>query len=98
MLHTHVGHDGIYITSPLLCIALCHILTLKVGFRQTIIRGSQLLHNGHPVMLRGVNRHEFDPVTGKAIKDEDMLQDVVAMKRAGFNAVRCSHYPNHERW
>lgn len=49
-------------------------------------------------MLRGVNRHEFCPRTGKALQEQDMVADALAMKRAGFNAVRCSHYPNHEYW
>ncbi|GAX79960.1 hypothetical protein CEUSTIGMA_g7399.t1 [Chlamydomonas eustigma] len=70
----------------------------QLGFRHTEVSGGRLFHNGRPIMLRGVNRHEFDPRTGKAIQEEDMITDIVAMKRAGFNAVRCSHYPNHDRW
>jgi len=53
----------------------------KVGFRQTEVLGSRLIHNGRPIMLRGVNRHEFDPRRGKALTKDDMIKDVVAMKR-----------------
>ena len=71
---------------------------VQVGFRHTAVRGARLLHNGRPIMLRGVNRHETNPRTGKALQEQDMVADALAMKRAGFNAVRCSHYPNHEYW
>ena len=55
----------------------------QVGFRHTeVIKGqARLLHNGRPVMLRGVNRHEFDPRKGKALTEGDMVADIVAMKR-----------------
>lgn len=48
--------------------------------------------------MRGVNRHEWHDVKGKAVDDAHMLRDVVLMKRANINAVRCSHYPNADRW
>jgi beta-galactosidase len=70
----------------------------QVGFRQTEVRGGQLLHNNVPIMVRGVNRHEFDDRSGKALTEGHMLRDVLLMKRSNFNAVRCSHYPNHSRW
>ena len=71
-----------------------------LGFRQTLIDpcSPRLVHNGRPIMIRGVNRHEFCPRKGKAIIEEDMIDDIIKMKRAGFNAVRCSHYPNAEIW
>ena len=56
--------------------------------------GVELLVNGRAVLIRGVNRHDFDPRTGRVVAPEDMRADVVAMKRWGFNAVRTSHYPN----
>ena len=66
----------------------------RIGFRRVEIRGVELLVNGRPVLIRGVNRHDFDPRTGRVVAPEDMRADVVAMKRWGFNAVRTSHYPN----
>jgi len=70
----------------------------KVGFRKVQIRGGQLLVNGVPVRLRGVNRHEMDPVTGHVMTEERMLQDILLMKQANINAVRTCHYPDDERW
>jgi beta-galactosidase len=46
------------------------------------------------VMIRGVNRHDFDPRFGRTIAAERFREDLVTMKRFGFNAVRTSHYPN----
>ncbi len=69
-----------------------------MGFRLTEARDGRLLHNGRPVMIRGVNRHEFSDRAGNAIDEEHMLRDILTMKRANFNAMRCSHYPNHPRW
>ena len=66
----------------------------RVGFRRVEIRGVELLVNGRAVLIRGVNRHDFDPRTGRVVAAEDMRADVVAMKRWGFNALRTSHYPN----
>ena len=51
--------------------------------------------NGRRVLFQGVNRHEFDPDTGRAISDDVMLTDVLLMKQHNINAVRTSHYPPH---
>ena len=67
---------------------------LAVGFRRVEIRRNQLLINGRAVLIRGVNRHDFDPRTGRVVSPAEMRADLVAMKRFGFNAVRTSHYPN----
>lgn len=66
-----------------------------VGFRRVEIRGGLLLVNGQPVKIKGVNRHEFDPCTGRYVTRESMVQDILLMKRHNINAVRTSHYPNH---
>jgi beta-galactosidase len=67
---------------------------LRVGFRRVEIVGRDLLINGRRVLIRGVNRHDFDQRTGRVISVETMRADLVLMKRFGFNAVRTSHYPN----
>jgi beta-galactosidase len=67
---------------------------LRVGFRRVEIEGVHLLINGAAVLIRGVNRHDFDQHTGRVISAESIRADLVAMKRHGFNAVRTSHYPN----
>jgi beta-galactosidase len=71
---------------------------VQLGFRQAAVRGRQLLHNGRPLLLYGVNRHEHDERRGKAVDEASMRRDILLMKRANINAVRCAHYPNHPRW
>ena len=68
--------------------------TLRVGFRRVEIEGLDLLINRKRVFIRGVNRHDFDQNTGRVISEASMRDDLVTMKRFGFNAVRTSHYPN----
>ncbi len=67
---------------------------LRVGFRRVEIRGLDLLVNGQRVLFRGVNRHDFDQHTGRVVSIDSMRDDLITMKRFGFNAVRTSHYPN----
>ncbi len=68
---------------------------LQVGFRTVAIVDGVFTVNGSPVVMRGVNRHEFEPDRGRAVTPEAMLADVLAMKRHHVNAVRTSHYPPH---
>ena len=70
----------------------------NVGFRTSEIKNGQYLLNGVIVKLKGVNRHEFDPVTGHVISKELMLKDVRLMKEANMNIVRTCHYPNDPYW
>jgi beta-galactosidase len=70
----------------------------RVGFRKVEIRSRELLVNGKPVLIKGVNRHEHDEKRGKALTMETMLADILLFKRYNINAVRTSHYPNDERW
>ena len=65
------------------------------GFRSVEIKDKQILINGKPVLMKGVNRHEIDPVNGQAITIESMEADIKLMKQYNINAVRTSHYPNH---
>ena len=69
-------------------------MQLTVGFRRVEVRGAELLVNGRPVLIKGVNRHDHDPRRGKAVTRESIEADVVLMKRHNVNAVRTSHYPN----
>jgi len=78
--------------------AVVEAVGCDVGFRSIKIERGQLLINGAPIKLRGVNRHELDPDRGHAVTYERMLQDVRLMKRANINAVRTCHYPNDPRW
>ncbi len=77
-----------------------HVLTAdecfsqQVGFRKVEIRDGALLLNGQKIKLKGVNRHDSDPVTGSTISREQLLRDLSMMKQSNINAIRTSHYPN----
>ncbi|MFW5798633.1 MAG: glycoside hydrolase family 2 TIM barrel-domain containing protein, partial [Planctomycetota bacterium] len=66
----------------------------EVGFRRLEIKDRQLLVNDRPVLIKGVNRHDHDPVRGKAVTRETIERDIALMKRFNFNAIRTCHYPN----
>ena len=78
--------------------SVIEVVTQRVGFRTVEIRDRQLLVNGQAPYIRGVNRHDHHPERGTAVTVEDMREDLVAMKRFGFNAVRTAHYPNDSRF
>lgn len=70
----------------------------RVGIRTVEIRDGVFRINGQPVKLRGVNRHESHPERGACVTREDMLQDLLLMKKYNFNAIRTSHYPPDARF
>lgn len=65
-----------------------------VGFRKIEIKNGVFLLNGQNIKLKGMNRHDSDPVTGFAISREQLLTDLYLMKQHNINAIRTSHYPN----
>ena len=77
---------------------ILEVLSQRVGLRSVEVRCGRLLVNGVSVTLRGVNRHEHDPDGGHVVSEECMRRDIALMKDLNFNCVRCSHYPNDERW
>ncbi len=78
--------------------ALIEAEACDVGFRQVCIENGLLLLNGKPLLIRGTNRHEHHPINGQVMDEATMVQDIILMKQNNFNAVRCSHYPNHPLW
>lgn len=66
----------------------------KTGFRRDEIKNGQLLHNGQPILIKGVNRHDHNPKTGHYVTRDDIKADLLMMKRANINTIRTSHYPN----
>ena len=70
----------------------------RVGFREIDISDGQFKVNGVPVLLYGVNRHDWDATTGKAVTKEAMRRDAELMKQLNVNASRSSHYPNPPYW
>ena len=77
---------------------VAEIVSQRIGFRSVEVRNNALLLNGQPVQIVGVNRHEWDDVRGRAVTLEGMRRDLELMKRHHVNAIRCSHYPNDERF
>ncbi|HKQ51044.1 MAG TPA: glycoside hydrolase family 2 TIM barrel-domain containing protein, partial [Pyrinomonadaceae bacterium] len=74
------------------------VIPWRLGFKTSEIKNGQILVNGRPVRLKGVNRHEHDPDLGQVVTRQRMVEDIQLMKRHNINAVRTSHYPNHETW
>lgn len=70
----------------------------KVGFREVKIKEGELFVNGKSVLLYGVNRHDHSQTGGKMVTEQEMLNDILLLKRFNFNAVRTSHYPNNPKW
>lgn len=70
-------------------------VTQRVGFRRIDVSDGVFRVNGRRTVLRGVNRHDFHPDRGRALTREDLLADVLVLKRNNINAVRTSHYPPH---
>ena len=70
----------------------------KIGFRKVEIKNAQLMVNGMPILVKGVNRHEHDDVEGHVPSMPLMIKDIQLMKQFNINAVRTSHYPNDPRW
>jgi beta-galactosidase len=70
----------------------------RFGFRKVEIEGGQLLLNGQPILIKGVNRHEHDPVTGHYVTRESMITDIRLMKQHNINTVRTCHYPDDPEW
>ncbi len=66
----------------------------RIGFRSVKVVGCDLLVNGQAVIFYGINRHDFNRFTGRALTREDMREDLLELKRWNFNSVRTSHYPN----
>ena len=67
---------------------------IRIGFKKVEIHGNVLMINGRRVILRGVNRHDFDPDTGWTVSKETYKRDLMLMKQANINAIRTSHYPD----
>ncbi|KAK0708279.1 glycoside hydrolase family 2 protein [Lasiosphaeris hirsuta] len=85
-----------YLYSLLLESSGC-VLAERVGFRRTELIDGVWSVNGQPVKLRGVNRHEHHPDSGRAVPYEWLKRDLLLMKTHNINAIRTSHYINDVR-
>lgn len=70
----------------------------SVGFREIKIEDNQFWVNGRSIKIKGVNRHEHHPRTGRYLDTATMELDMKLLKQGNFNLVRNSHYPNDHRW
>ncbi|MGC4073710.1 MAG: glycoside hydrolase family 2 TIM barrel-domain containing protein [Nibricoccus sp.] len=74
------------------------VIPWRVGFRSSETKNGQFLVNGKPVLIRGVNRHEWECDTGQVVTRAGMIADIRTMKQHNINAVRACHYPNVPEW
>ena len=65
----------------------------RVGFRDVTVSQGLLKVNHCPILVKGVNYHEHDPVLGHTIPSQLLESDIILMKRNNFNSIRTSHYP-----
>ena len=73
---------------------LMEIISQRVGFRRFEMKGNIMTLNGKRIVFKGVNRHEFSSSTGRQVKREDVVKDIVTMKQNNINAIRTCHYPD----
>lgn len=78
--------------------SLVEAIVQKTGFRRFEMKDKLMCINGKRIVFKGVNRHEFNCRSGRAITKQDMLWDIQTLKRSNINAVRTSHYPNQTLW
>ncbi len=77
--------------------SLTEIIPQKIGFRRFEMKDGLMCLNGKRIVFKGVNRHEFSSKTGRVVSDEELLKDILTMKRNNINAIRTCHYPDDSR-
>ena len=70
------------------------VILQDVGFRQFEMIDGIMCINGKRIVFKGVNRHDFSGISGRAVSKEELLKDITVMKQHNINAIRTSHYPN----
>lgn len=68
---------------------------IKVGFRNIVIKNSQFLVNGKPILIKGANLHDHSDTEGHVVTEALTMKDLEVMKQNNLNAIRCSHYPKN---
>ena len=77
---------------------LTEVIPYPVGFRIIGLEDGIIKLNGKRLIINGVNRHEWNPESGRCISEEDEIYDIACMKRNNINAVRTCHYPDRTSW
>ena len=78
--------------------SLAEVIPYDIGFRRIEIIDKIIYLNGKRLIITGVNRHEWNPKTGRCIGLEDMRADIACMLRNNINSVRTCHYPDQIPW
>lgn len=69
----------------------------RAGFREICVKGMDILLNGKPVFLKGISCHEDSAINGKALSDEERIENIRLAKELGCNFMRLAHYPHNEK-
>ena len=77
---------------------IIEVVPYRIGFRRIEIKNKVMLLNGERLIINGVNRHEWNPKTGRCIGLEDLVSDIHCMTRNNINAVRTCHNPDQIPW
>ena len=77
---------------------LIEYIPQRIGFRRFEMKNGIMCINGKRIVFKGVNRHEFSCVNGRALRKEELLEDIRIIKSLNINAVRTCHYPNQSYW
>ena len=70
------------------------VLEQELGFRRFEMKGNLMCLNGKRIVFKGVDRHDFSSISGRVPNHEELVKDILTMKRHNINAIRTSHYPN----
>lgn len=96
--HPEAPHLYRLLISPSFNGAISSFVPVTFGFRDLRVDEGILLLNGRYISMHGVNRHDFDTVTGRVVSLARMRTDLELMKLHNINAVRTAHYPNDPRF
>ncbi|MGG7079087.1 beta-galactosidase subunit alpha [Clostridium sardiniense] len=70
------------------------VIPQRIGFRKIELKGEFFTVNGVAIKFKGVNRHDYNPKTGRVVTREEIEKDIILMKENNINAIRTAHYPN----
>ncbi|WHY67598.1 beta-galactosidase subunit alpha [Neobacillus sp. SuZ13] len=73
---------------------IIEVIHQHVGFRSIVMEDDTFLVNGVAIKFKGVNRHDYNPRTGRVVTREEIERDIKTMKQNNINAIRTAHYPN----
>ena len=77
---------------------MLEVVPYDIGFRRLEVIDKVIYLNGKRLVITGVNRHEWNPKTGRCIGMQEMTADIDCMLRNNINAVRTCHYPDQILW